>query len=44
MKIREMIYQDIEVIRELRIRVLMQMGVLKPVRVKTQRRTDIRKH
>ena len=33
MRITEMIYQDIEVIRELRTRILVRLGVLRPVKV-----------
>ena len=42
-RITEMIYQDIEVIRELRTRILVRLGVLRPVKV-TARPESTRNH
>ena len=37
MRIKEMIDQDIEIIRELRTRLLVHLGILKPVKVTARR-------
>ena len=40
MRIKEMIDQDIEIIRELRTRLLVHLGILKPVKVTARREME----
>lgn len=42
MKITEMIHQDIKVIRELRTRILVRLGVLRPVKVTARQERERR--